>query len=345
MIKDNYDRQIDYMRISITDRCNLRCRYCMPEDIDFIPHDSVLRYEEFLRLVKIFAKQGIRKIKITGGEPLVRKGCVDFMKQLKAIDGINNVTITTNGVLLDKYLPELIEAGVDGINISLDSLDRDKYAYITGRDEFDRVWAGIENAVAAGLKVKLNCVPLREYNADEISDFFELARTRRIDVRFIEMMPIGSGKKFQPIPTQEIFNQLKSSYEGIYEIQEKRGNGPATYYENSEFIGCVGFIGAVHQKFCDTCNRIRLTSEGFLKLCLFYSQGVDMRKKLRNGATDEELAEMIRDAIRQKPQEHQFECQTVSTENVPCDAKSENVLLSGGDSNDEDVRNMSQIGG
>ena len=168
MIKDNYDRQIDYMRISVTDRCNLRCRYCMPEDIDFIPHDDILRYEEMLRLVKIFAKQGIRKIKITGGEPLVRNGCVDFMKQLKAVEGIENVTITTNGVLLDKYLPELIEAGVDGINISLDSLDREKYAYITGRDEFDRVWNGIENAIAAGLKVKLNCVPLREYNADEI---------------------------------------------------------------------------------------------------------------------------------------------------------------------------------
>lgn len=345
MIKDTYNRKIDYMRISITDRCNLRCKYCMPEDIDFVPHENILRYEEFLRLTKIFAAFGIRKIKVTGGEPLVRNGCADFMKQLKEIDGIENVTITTNGVLLDRYLPELIAAGVDGINISLDSLRRDRYAKITGRDEFDRVWSGIEDAVAAGLKVKLNCVPIQEHNADEIPDFFELARKRKIDVRFIEMMPIGNGKRFQPVSTEDILADFQKRYEGVYEIQQKRGNGPATYYENKDFAGCIGFIGAVHQKFCDSCNRIRLTSEGFLKLCLYYSQGIDLRAMLRGGADDAQIGAAIAEAIRQKPQEHHFSCQILQTEDNSCDAKSQTVVPVGEVFDGEDVRNMSQIGG
>lgn len=342
---DTYNRQIDYMRISITDRCNLRCKYCMPDDIAFVPHSNLLSYEEFLRLVNIFAKQGIRKIKVTGGEPLVRLGCPDFIRRLKEIEGIENVTITTNGVLLDRYLDELIDAGVDGMNISLDTLNRDRYAAVTGRDEFDRVWQGISDAVNAGLKVKLNCVPISEYNAEEIPDFFELARTKKIDVRFIEMMPIGHGKEFQPVSTEEILEQLKNSYDGIYEIHEKRGNGPATYYEAKGFAGCVGFIGAVHQKFCSSCNRIRLTSEGFLKLCLYYSQGIDLRKLLREGADDDSLAQAIREAIAMKPQEHHFSCQIVQTEDNCCDAQSSAVTPPVDVFDGEDVRNMSQIGG
>lgn len=344
-MKDTYNRQIDYMRISITDRCNLRCKYCMPEDIEFVPHQNILRYEEFLRLTEIFAAQGIRKIKVTGGEPLVRHDCAAFIRRLKEIDGIENVTITTNGVLLGRYLPELVDAGVDGINISLDTLNRQRYAQITGRDEFERVWDGIEQAVAAGMKVKLNCVPIIEHNADEIPEFFELARKRRIDVRFIEMMPIGNGKRFQPISTEDILAELKKRYTGIYEIQEKRGNGPAKYYENKDFTGCVGFIGAVHQKFCDSCNRIRLTSEGFLKLCLYYSQGIDLRAMLRGGADDGELADAIADAIRQKPQEHHFACQIVQTENNACDGMSKTIVPQKDVFDGEDIRNMSQIGG
>lgn len=306
MIKDAYNRQIDYLRISITDRCNLRCRYCMPEDVEFIPHPDIMRYEEFLRLAEILAEQGIRKVKVTGGEPLVRRGCTDFIKRLKQVEGIENVTITTNGVLLEQYLPELADAGIDGINVSLDSLRRERYARITGRDEFERVWRGIEKAIASGIRVKLNCVPLYEYNADEIPDFMELARTRKMDVRFIEIMPIGNGKQFEPVPADEIIGQMADLYGEISEVKEKRGNGPAVYYKGKDFAGCVGMIGAVHQKFCSNCNRIRLTSKGFLKLCLYYDRGVDLREMLRSGKSDDVIREAVAGAIREKPQEHHF---------------------------------------
>lgn len=349
-MKDTFNRQIDYMRISITDRCNLRCRYCMPEDIQFVDHDKILRYEEFLRLARIFAENGIKKIKVTGGEPLVRKGCTEFIKQLKAIDGIENVTLTTNGVLLERFLPELIEAGIDGINVSLDSLKREKYAKITGRDEFDRVWRGIEKAAEAGLRVKLNCVPIAGNNKDEIKDFFELARTNKIDVRFIEMMPIGHGKEFEPVYTEEILNMLRDQYPDIHEIQEKRGNGPAMYYKGDDFKGSVGFIGAVHHKFCDSCNRIRLTSEGYLKLCLYYSMGVDLRKMLREDASDQEISDVIEEAIENKPKEHHFSCKVVQTEENSCDGQSQQLHqaeenIEDGGPDDEENKNMSQIGG
>lgn len=318
MIKDTYDRQIDYLRISITDRCNLRCRYCMPEDLEFVPHSDILRYEELLKLTEIFAGQGIRKAKVTGGEPLVRRGCTDFIKKLKRIKGIENVTLTTNGVLLEQCLPELVEAGIDGINVSLDSLKRERFAQITGRDEFEQVWRGIEKAVSSGMKVKLNCVPLREYNADEIPDFIELARSRKVDVRFIEIMPIGRGKQFQPLPTQEIIDLLTNCYPGVHTVTEKRGNGPAVYYKGDDFAGCVGFIGAVHEKFCSSCNRIRLTSEGFLKLCLYYDKGLDLREMLRSQKSDEVIAAAIAGAIQDKPREHHFSSQMAEVGQDSC---------------------------
>ena len=322
MIQDTYNRTIDYMRISITDRCNLRCKYCMPDDIALIPHQEIMRYEEFLRLARIFSKQGISKIKVTGGEPLIRLGCVDFIRDLKQIEGIRSVTLTTNGVLLSEKLPGLLAAGVDAINISLDTLKRERFAQIAGKDEFERVWRGIQEASSAGIKIKLNCVPILEYNADEIPDFFELARKHPIDVRFIEMMPIGNGKKFQPVLTDEILRQLKDRYKDISEIQEVRGNGPAVYYSGKDFAACVGVIGAVHRQFCSSCNRIRLTSEGFLKLCLYHKDGVDLKKLIREGAEDEVIAQTIREAILKKPKEHHFLA-----------------------ADEGDRRNMSQIGG
>ncbi len=336
IMKDNYERVIDYMRISITDRCNLRCQYCMPEDMDFVPHNLIMRYEELLRLSRLFAKQGIRKIKVTGGEPLVRHGCQDFIRGLKAIDGIENVTLTTNGVMLGKYLPDLLDAGVDAINVSLDTLNRDKYRQITGRDEFDRVWSGIQETAKSGVKLKLNCVPIGGINDDEIPDFFELAKNSAIDVRFIEMMPIGHGKNFDALSVEDILALLKERYDNIYEIQEKKGNGPAIYFENAEFKGSIGLIGAVHKKFCSSCNRIRLTSEGFLKLCLYYSDGVDLRSMVRGGASDEEIEAVIAKAIADKPQEHHFSCDVINTVDNMCGGQSTQL---------EEIKNMSQIGG
>jgi cyclic pyranopterin phosphate synthase len=314
----------------------------MPEDLAFIPHDQILRYEEILRLMRIFAKRGVRKVKVTGGEPLVRRGCADLIRELKEIDGIDNVTITTNGVLLADQLPELLAAGVDGINISLDTLHRDRFARITNRDEFDRVWSGMEAAVASGVKVKLNCVPVQGNNDDELIDFFELAKNNHMDVRFIEMMPIGNGKKFEPISIEDIIALFRETYDGIYEVQEKRGNGPAVYYKNDDFKGCVGFIGAVHRQFCDSCNRIRLTSEGYLKLCLYYSQGMDLRSMLRDDASDEAIFAAIDEAISHKPKEHPFACHTVQSENSVCDGQTGTLQA---EVDEQDLRNMSQIGG
>ena len=335
-MKDSYERVIDYLRISITDRCNLRCRYCMPEDMEFIPHEEIMRYEEFLRLARLFAGQGIRKIKITGGEPLVRRGCVDFIRSLKEIDGISSVTITTNGVLLEQYMDGLADAGIDGVNISLDTLKADVYQKITGRDAFGRVWRGIIKAIESGVRIKLNCVPVEGVNAEEIPAFFELAKNNPIDVRFIEMMPIGHGKDFGAVSAEAIIRLLEQRYEGIYEIQEKKGNGPAVYYENKDFEGSVGIIGAVHKKFCSSCNRIRLTSEGFLKLCLYYKRGIDLKTPMRKGISDADLDDMIRQAIAEKPREHQFSCDIVNTPGTACDGQSGDV---------EEIKNMSQIGG
>lgn len=321
-MKDKFERVIDYMRLSVTDRCNLRCRYCMPQELESIPHDQIMRYEEFLRLTTIFAGTGISRIKVTGGEPLVRKGCVDFIRSLKQINGIDNVTITTNGVLLAQNLDGLIEAGIDGINVSLDTLSADRYEKITGRNEFRQVWKGITLALYKGIRLKINCVPMAGCNEDEIPAFFELARHNKIDVRFIEMMPIGYGKNFSPVSTEDIEKLLRKRYDGISTVTERKGNGPAVYYRGTDFTGSIGLIGAVHHKFCDSCNRVRLTSEGFLKLCLASGAGVDLREPLREGASDSELEQLIREAIARKPREHHFS-----------------------DSIQEEMNHMSRIGG
>lgn len=321
-MKDNFGRVINYMRLSITDRCNLRCRYCMPEDLENIPHDQIMRYEEFLRLSEIFAGLGISKIKITGGEPLVRKGCVDFIHSLKQISGINNVTITTNGVLLAQNIDGLLEAGIDGINVSMDTMSAERYREITGRDEFRQVWKGICLALNKGVKLKINCVPMAGCNEDEIPAFFELARHNKLDVRFIEMMPIGYGKNFLPVSTEDIEKLLRKRYDVISTVTEKKGNGPAVYYRGTDFTGSIGLIGAVHHKFCDSCNRIRLTSEGFLQLCLASGAGTDLRGPLRAGASDSELEQLIRETIVRKPREHHFS-----------------------DSGAEEIKHMSRIGG
>ena len=322
-MKDTYDRTIDYLRISVTDRCNLRCRYCMPEDLPFIPHDRILRYEEMIRIVEACVSEGITKIKVTGGEPLVRKGCTSFVRALKEIPGITSVTMTTNGVLLEENLPELKAAGVDALNVSLDSLKPERYAQITGKDVFPQVYRGIRGALDAGLRVKINCVPIHGVNSNEIRDFFALAQKQLIDVRFIEMMPIGNGKSFEPMQMSDILEDLKAVYSDVKKVRKTLGNGPAVYYRGDGFSGNVGFIGAVHHKFCDSCNRIRLTSEGFLKLCLHHSSGTDLRSLIRGGADDAALQQAIAEAISRKPKEHSF-----------------NEWVE-----DEDTRNMSQIGG
>lgn len=308
-MQDQYGREIDYVRISITDRCNLRCTYCMPEEgiENYTSHTEILSYEEILRLVRCLAKLGIGKIKLTGGEPLVRLGCCDLVRQLKAIDGIEQVTITTNGVLLEELAGGLIEAGIDGINVSLDTVERDIFQQITRCDYFDSVMAGIEKVKALRYQnLKLNCVPIAQFNKKELVKLAAQARDYPMAVRFIELMPIGLAQAYTAVSKEEIMDMLTEAFGPMTPYAGTLGNGPAEYYSLPDFKGHIGFIGAIHNKFCGQCNRIRLTSNGFLKLCLNQNKGGDLLPLIRGNASDEELTEAMRNIIYQKPAAHHF---------------------------------------
>ncbi len=310
--RDSQGRRIDYLRISVTDRCNLRCCYCMPKGIKLCEHSDILSFEEIESVVRAFSKEGIRRLKITGGEPLVRIGCPELIGRLKAIEGIEEVSITTNGVLLREKLPELKKAGVDGINISLDTLDREKYERIAGFDRLGEVLSAIDEAVASGIRTKINTAVMKGINTDEIKALAELAKDRDMDVRFIEMMPIGFGTDFDTADNEEILERLKAEYPTLSPDESRHGNGPAVYYRAEGFKGSIGFISAVSKKFCESCNRMRLTSTGVLKYCLCFEDGTDIKSILRReGLSESEkellLREEFRKALEKKPKEHCFE--------------------------------------
>ena len=307
-MKDQYGRIIDYMRISITDRCNLRCRYCMPEGVELVPMKNILSYEEIEMVCQAAAKAGIRKFKITGGEPLVRLGCPELIGKIKKLPGVEQVTMTTNGVLLSKYLPELLKNGLDAVNISLDTLNRERYQVITGRDELFRVLESVDQAVDAGIPVKINSVLQKGMNEDEFLALARLTLEKKLDVRFIEMMPIGLGKKFETIYNEDILEELKKQYPDIQEDRQIHGNGPAVYETMEGYKGMIGWIEALHGKFCDTCNRIRMTSTGGIKPCLYYEEAGNLRDLLRKAETsDEEIKQVLKEIIYRKPQAHHFE--------------------------------------
>ena len=306
-MKDRFGREIDYLRISITDRCNLRCVYCMPENgIVQIPHKEILTYDEITRICRCMTDLGIRKIKLTGGEPLTRKDCSALVQMLKGLDGIEKVTLTTNGVLLKNQIQSLFEAGIDDINISLDTLDASRFAQVTRRESLNQVLEGIEAALqypAIGLKI--NCVPVLE-DPENLAAVAGLARQYPIHVRFIEMMPIGYGREFQFRGEEEICKILEKSYGTMIPVMERYGNGPCHYYKIEGFQGKIGFISAMTHKFCDQCNRVRMTAEGYLKACLQYQTGTDLKRLMRSGCTDEELTEAIQKVIWEKPVSHHF---------------------------------------
>lgn len=304
---DKLNRNIEYMRISVTDRCNLRCVYCMPEEgTENIPHEEILSYYEIIRICKCIANLGIKKIKITGGEPLVRKDIINLIKEIKKIDGIDEVTITTNGILLYEMADELCEAGIDAVNISLDTLDRSKFFKITRHDKYEKVSKGIDKLIGLGVRLKINCLAIKEHNLDEIIKIAAYSKNNNIDVRFIELMPIGYGKKYTGISNEIILGLLEDEYGSFKKVREKKGNGPAVYYKNENFKGYIGLISAISNEFCETCNRVRLTANGFLKLCLHYNKGIDLKELIRNNITDKELENMIYHAIRNKPLRHNF---------------------------------------
>ncbi len=304
---DGLGRDIDYIRISITDKCNLRCIYCMPEDgIEYVPHKEILKYEEIIQLTRIFASVGIRKVKLTGGEPLIRKGVTHLVKELKNIPGIDQVTVTTNGILLTETMDALAESGVDGINLSLDTLNPQVFEKITRRDSFHQVMAGFQAVLAyPEIPLKINCVPMG-IEGQNILDMAELARKYPVHVRYIEMMPIGLGKKFEFCSEDSILKGLQERYGDYIPYEESLGNGPGHYYSFPGFKGKIGFISAISHKFCKSCNRVRLTSQGYLKSCLQYDIGTDLKKLLRDGATEEMLREAVKETIRRKPTAHQF---------------------------------------
>ena len=307
---DSKGRKIHYLRLSVTDLCNLRCRYCMPDGVDKLEREDILTYEEFLRLAALFARCGVDTVRVTGGEPLVRKGVEQLVKGLKTIPGIRKVTMTTNAVLLEQQLPALLEAGLDSVNISLDTLDPALFAKITARDEFAAVQAGIHAALESGIPVKLNCVPQVGVNEGELEALAALVQDKPLQVRFIEMMPIGYGAAMPCISGPELLARFRRHWPELAPLPGAAcaalGDGPAVYYTVPGWKGDIGFIAAVHGKFCASCNRVRLTSQGFLRPCLASETGCDLRTLLRGGAADEELLQAIRETIWSKPREHHF---------------------------------------
>ena len=312
---DRYGRVINYLRISVTDRCNLRCCYCMPEGVQDVGMKNILTFEEIWEIVRTGVSLGITHIRITGGEPLMRKGCVDLIRGIREIPGVETITMTTNGVLLENYGKQLKEAGVDGVNISLDTLDPEEFYKITGKRELQEVLAGIRAAKTAGLPVKLNAVNRKELDPIPLVRY---AQEENLPIRFIEMMPVGYGKKYVGRSNEELRETLEAvcgNAECMTNREElsRMGSGPAVYYQFSDLKVPVGFISAIHGKFCDTCNRVRLTAEGYLKLCLCYDEGEDLRRVLREGEK-ENLRTIMEQTIFRKPAAHCFEHPAEMTE-------------------------------
>lgn len=312
---DQYNRDINYLRISVTDRCNLRCQYCVPkEGLSLIGHDDILRYEEILRVVMIAVKMGIKKVRITGGEPLVRRGVIDFIATVNLIEGIEDISLTTNGILLEDAADRLFSAGVRRINISLDSLDPEKYNRITRGGDVHAVLRGIEKVYAAGFSpIKINIVAINGFNDDEVMKFAELTLDRPYQIRFIELMPLGFAGmenlgKF--LSNDLIREKISAQYElEAVEGKRKRSDGPADMYQIKGGQGKIGFISPVSHQFCNVCNRLRLTADGHLRACLLLDDEIDLRGPLRQGCSNRDLENLLRSAISNKPVRHEMNCE------------------------------------
>jgi len=317
---DNFGREISYLRVSITDRCNYRCIYCKPEEqFEFIPHKEILRYEEIVEIIEEAVHLGVTKVRITGGEPLARKGVVDFIKKLREIKKLEDISLTTNGFFLSEYAEKLKNAGLNRVNISLDSLQEEKYKRITRGGSLEKALKGIDSALKAGLlPIKINVVLIKGINDDEVEDFVRLALERPLNIRFIEFMPTG----------EEVINEFENKFISVQGIKEKlikkyflnpikicNSNGPANYFRIKGAKGTIGFITALSQHFCETCNRIRLTSEGKLRPCLFSNRGIDIKKAIRKLARDKKndrflrkeiIRDKLKEAVKLKPVGHKL---------------------------------------
>ncbi|MCR5303316.1 MAG: GTP 3',8-cyclase MoaA [Lachnospiraceae bacterium] len=321
---DRFGRKIEYLRISVTDRCNLRCVYCMPEDsVPLMPRHDILTSEEISRTVRIMTGLGIRYLRITGGEPMSRKGCLDLISQLNEIPGVESISMTSNGIALCDRVHEAKEAGIKALNLSINTLDPEEYSGLTRGGDVNKVLTTLDQALREGLNVKVNAVLIRGYNENRFTDLVRLAKDAPLCVRFIELMPIGSAVSMEGTDSDEIRRMLAEEFGEPVPDPESHGHGPAKYLKYPGFKGSVGFISAVSDEFCKTCNRVRLTADGRLKLCLNHSKGLDLRALLRNDTDDDEIRTAIQNAIYNKPERHGF------LDNV----------------NDREVRCMNSIGG
>jgi cyclic pyranopterin phosphate synthase len=318
-MEDRFGHRISYLRVSITDRCNERCTYCMPQELqEWLPREEILTFEETLRLIRVATELGVSKIRITGGEPLTRRGVVDLIRQLPKIPGLNDIGLSTNGTLLARPVePNLTmaaalrSAGVRSVNISLDTLDRNAYSQITGRDLHAQVLGGIEAAIAAGFEqIKLNAVLMRGRNEDQLIPLIEFAAARNLILRFIEMMPVSTSEVLDKRNFVSIFEAkraIEARFGSLIPEPQFHTNGPATYYQIPGRQQRVGFIGAMtNLHFCESCNKLRLTCDGKLRPCLGSYLEFDIMKPLRAGASDEEMKKFFLDVVDRKPEQHDF---------------------------------------
>jgi cyclic pyranopterin phosphate synthase len=318
-MQDHYGHRISYLRVSVTDRCNERCGYCMPQELqDWLPRHEILTYEETLRLIRISAELGVSKVRITGGEPLTRRGIVDFVSRIPEIPGITSIGLSTNGTLLAREISftrtmaqALSDAGVHSLNVSLDTLDAAVYSQITGRDFHAHVLAGIDAAINAGFdQIKLNAVLMRGRNEDQLLPLIEFAAARKLLVRFIELMPVSTAEVLDErnfMSVTEAKRLIESAYGNLIPETEFRTNGPAVYYQIPGREQRIGFIGAMtNMHFCENCNKLRLTCDGKLRPCLGSYLEFDIMQPLRAGATDAQLKNVFLSVVERKPKEHDF---------------------------------------
>jgi len=314
-LQDSHNRRIDYLRISVTDRCNLSCVYCKPQvDMKVLSHRDILTYEEILRLVTVAVPLGISRVRVTGGEPLVRRGIVDFIASLKQYGGLEDISLTTNGVLLEEMAEALYAAGKPRLNISLDSLKPERFLRITGSDSWNKVWRGISRAEELGFfPIKINMVPIKGMNNDEVVDFARLTLDRKLHVRFIELMPIGADacqRKDASVPSSEIRAAIEREFGTLVPVTTGTSAGPADNHQIPGARGIIGFISPISRHFCKACRRLRLTADGKIRPCLLSDTEIDIKSPLRGGCDDQELERLLRLALEIKPEKHYIDVVT-----------------------------------
>ena len=319
-MKDSWGREIDYLRISLTESCNLRCIYCMPEGVAPKVCGETLTKENIFDIVEVAVELNIKKIRLTGGEPLLRQDIVEIVQGIKD-RGIEKIYITTNGILLSEKIEKLKKAGLKGVNISLDTLNGEQFNFITRGGDLERVLQGIEKALNLNLEVKINSVIMKVINENAIEELAKLTLNNQLDVRFIELMPIGQGKKFTGISNNEIYDRLEKTFE--FDRDYKEIKGVSTYYKLKDSKGNIGFISPINSCFCETCNKIRLTSDGVIKRCLNSKGNTNIKESLDKNIEKEEIKEILEQEIFKKPERHLF----------------------GKDNKDEELKNMNAIGG